>query len=528
MRLRTSVQPPVRYEDDAYSRETSPESVSFPDLISNCMCRTHIVPYDPNARPAAFPSNPLTPRLELPTRQHWTALIKQEYGAQELPEKTDKVRELGATDNGIASEPYDHEQSDTAPSSNNLPVAWRMLRPGMQIYIFDSLLLQARYPGIVARALGLTDTELEAILKLRNDRMIQPESTNTIWDRCVALSIGAANYLEGNRHIGPDILATHIDPLIFAEQFEYTTEDQKRLALRFLQERGIQGQVVDALVNEKSHTMVHKAATNQSTQQCGDVQLEDSTRAKIKETVKQIIGGRTDVSEESRRSLSMVVTDMAIAFQRENISIEKRVAKMPLSQKDKQEMLTKATEQSEQNILASSRPKIMECLAQGTGTSAMPPRSQGSDQPDPIAVQMADPATTIVVQPRNSSALEQSPILPIENARPNSSSTAVEHTSIPKQLINHSSPSHIEPAIDRRHAGNTSPATPYHPVSTVLRTSPERPSFSPLTNRSSPDLLGRPPLPSPINIPRGPVIPATEPGGTTPWLSKINKQPRKD
>lgn len=518
----------MRYDDEAYSRETSPDLTSISQIDFGPM-RPHIVPYNPNVKAAAFPSKSLTQPLQLPSRQHWSTLIKkeEEEDQQSIREHNNHSSRVNDDDDTADERHDDNSYIVEVTSEDNTPATWSALRPGIQIYIFDSLLLQARYPGIVAKILGLTTSELQATLKLRNDRLIQPESTQMIWDRCRMKSIDTGCALAGYDYIKPEILAKNMDKLIFAEQFKNTTEAQKRLAVRFLRSRGIQGRVVDALDDSAEDAVVQRPSEIQKpVQETAIEECSGNVKAKINLVVKQMIASRTNIDKDSRERLHTIAKDVAIAFQTENDMLDERLRKMPLSEKDKQLMLATAKKQIEEGLLRHAKSNIEQILQIGTKN----PKNEATPQ-------HMDGKIASVTQQDGATNTDSATAAHYDE-RPNQSSTPQKIAAL---LDNLAAAKQKEPALTDDITASTaikSPpaatcstpttsATPQKPARISLRTTPERPSFSPLTDRSSPDHASPLPLPSPINVPMREPDPDRPLGGSTPWLSKLNKEAKK-
>lgn len=125
-------------------------------------------------------------------------------------------------------------------------ISWNRIELGLQLYIFDNLTQQFQQPRIVADILGLNSNDLRTLAHVRNRRVLQPETTEDLWDYCRLLGD------ETKAFVDPRILKGHLDYFAYISQFEGISAIQRRTALVFLRQRQIEGAFVEALLQEES------------------------------------------------------------------------------------------------------------------------------------------------------------------------------------------------------------------------------------------------------------------------------------
>lgn len=289
MRLRTVINRPARFGEEDYSRASfgySPYSKaakstapSFPELLS----RVAAVAGRPLS-PAAFPSLPLncntckeaeleagipietnlsSTQQQLPTlQQNGGDSSDQSEGLRdEYPEST-QIGDAGTSRNSFPNMNITDEMrtSPIQPPSDLVKVpavSWSGIEPGLQLYIFESLLGQFQYPEIVGEVLGLNSRELRGLMQVKNERDLQPETTEDLWDYCCWLGGNTKGYIK------PHILQRYIDYFAYAARFENASLLQRQVAVAFLKQRNIEAGFVDALLPRENSMWVRPDPTSQ-------------------------------------------------------------------------------------------------------------------------------------------------------------------------------------------------------------------------------------------------------------------------
>lgn len=125
-------------------------------------------------------------------------------------------------------------------------ISWNRIELGLQLYIFDNLLQQFQQPWIVADILGLNSNDVRTLARVKNQRVLQPETTEELWEHCRLLGD------ETKAFIDPRILKGHLDYFAYVSQFEGVSAIQRRTAVVFLRQRQIEGAFVEALLQEET------------------------------------------------------------------------------------------------------------------------------------------------------------------------------------------------------------------------------------------------------------------------------------
>lgn len=120
-----------------------------------------------------------------------------------------------------------------------------MLEQGLQSYIFGYLILELKDLIRVAEILRLLDHELINLLHVLDMQKRHPLTVDQLYSYCLALSEGSGGFID------PEILKQYMAYFEFASNFDTATKNQRILAYRYLQQCGIRGDFVDALIQHQ-------------------------------------------------------------------------------------------------------------------------------------------------------------------------------------------------------------------------------------------------------------------------------------
>lgn len=121
-------------------------------------------------------------------------------------------------------------------------ILWNSLKPDLQLYIYDYLIEQFRYPEFVGEVLGISTTAVRRIAILKEETTLSPANTEELWNQCLSESNRIGHFVK------PETLQKYVEYFAFASVFEqHASIYERHKAVAFLRRRQISGDFVTAL-----------------------------------------------------------------------------------------------------------------------------------------------------------------------------------------------------------------------------------------------------------------------------------------